>query len=217
MSPLELNENTQNSRETSVTVTRARLKISRAFRNASFIMCFQCALWYGGNSIIMPVRDSFGASTLPKTFDTMNIITAMYSSIPTQIHAVSTGEKNIPDITGITDHIAPQGTAHTTAIASILCPQLSITLVPQAPPAVYEMLVAAYGLYFPEGIGSSLRYLHFFLSVCYSFSLIRSYIFKPSPHFLMRSSFIPRCSYLEHLSLSSVSSIMRTPLRCASA
>ena len=54
-----------------------------------------------------------------------------------QISMVSSGAKNMLEMTGITDQIAPQGTAQTTAIASIRCPQLSMTLVPQVPPMVH--------------------------------------------------------------------------------
>ena len=42
----------------------------------------------------------------------------------------------MPEITGIIDQIDAQGIAQTIDMASIRCPQLSMTRVPQAPPIV---------------------------------------------------------------------------------
>ena len=51
--------------------------MSHALRNASFRMCFQWGLWYGGSSMIIPLRVFAGESFLPKSFDTRNIMMAM--------------------------------------------------------------------------------------------------------------------------------------------
>ena len=86
--------------------------------------------------MIIPDLESSGTSLLPKIFDTMNINTNIYAMIPTHTSAVPHAGKNIPEITGMILHMEAQGTAHTTIIVSIFCPQLSITLVPLAPPMV---------------------------------------------------------------------------------
>lgn len=57
--------------------------------------------------------------------------------------------KNTLDIIGTIAHVAAHGIAHASAIVRILCPQLSMTLVPAAPPIVQPKLTRNGMIAFP--------------------------------------------------------------------
>ena len=52
-------------------------------------------------------------------------------------------------ITGMIVQMEAQGTAHTTAMVSMRCPQLSITRVPQVPPIVQPKPIRIGQMAFP--------------------------------------------------------------------
>ena len=139
MFPLGLNESSQNPTEINMIMLSARPNTSPILSKTDKNRFFQCGLWYGGSSIIMP------AAVFPLYKDFLNRLYVIIKCKKATANKLSTikiacAPKKVPLIKPTTPHVAPQGTTHESAIVIMRCCHESIILDPVTPPILQPKL-----------------------------------------------------------------------------